>query len=319
MRKDTEDYIGTCPCCFGEYKVKTRGGKSWMVNHGFRRPGDGYQHGGCPGVDEVPFEHSPEGTKRHIKDMQAEKQRIEEWRRKLQKGEVNKLLVGRYDYTLPRGQQRMSVEIGPDDSEFQDEVDRRIFLAGKDIRWFESVIVFLQGKVDSWERKPIVGVDVPATGRMRQLKDAYDPDRPEPKPRVEKPGKIRLSVYFLHPYADSRDEYREWCENLDKLLADLAARAKAYVAEEFGGERLRVQKTVHEHPVYHALLDDGEKPGLKAIEGVTVTGLDWEVRERVMELQPRDRLVDHETKKDITVILSLDEFEALEQPNNAPR
>jgi len=58
---DREDVTntGTCPCCFGLYKLTTDGG---MVHHGFTRPGIGQILGDCFGVGYQPFEVSFAGT-----------------------------------------------------------------------------------------------------------------------------------------------------------------------------------------------------------------------------------------------------------------
>lgn len=50
---------GSCPCCFGLYKLLADG---TMVHHGFQRPGDGSIYGDCFGVKHKPFEISNEGT-----------------------------------------------------------------------------------------------------------------------------------------------------------------------------------------------------------------------------------------------------------------
>jgi hypothetical protein len=52
----TTRYIGNCQICEGDQKLH----EGHMVHHGYRRPGDGYIHGDCPGVHEVPYEVSCE-------------------------------------------------------------------------------------------------------------------------------------------------------------------------------------------------------------------------------------------------------------------
>jgi len=56
-RKDAER-LSTCPICFGAYKH--RNGK--MVLHGYQRPGWGFIHGRCPGVEKQCYEISAEAT-----------------------------------------------------------------------------------------------------------------------------------------------------------------------------------------------------------------------------------------------------------------
>lgn len=61
-RQDTENRIGTCPGCWGEFKVQQGVDGNWvLVLHGYQRPGDGAIIGRCKGVGWQPVEHSPEG------------------------------------------------------------------------------------------------------------------------------------------------------------------------------------------------------------------------------------------------------------------
>lgn len=51
---------GICPVCFRVQKLDENGK---MVSHGYRRPGDGQNHGNCFGVGYVPLEVSPVGSR----------------------------------------------------------------------------------------------------------------------------------------------------------------------------------------------------------------------------------------------------------------
>lgn len=55
----TDDNIGTCGCCGGTFKLNKDGR---MVNHGFTRPGYGYNEGKCMGEKLLPYEKSAEGA-----------------------------------------------------------------------------------------------------------------------------------------------------------------------------------------------------------------------------------------------------------------
>lgn len=74
----TRDNTGSCPCCFGNFKLRSKSsGLPEMVLHGFKRPGWGQIHGSCIGIRFPPFELSPEGTKhlvnlleRRLEDLQ---------------------------------------------------------------------------------------------------------------------------------------------------------------------------------------------------------------------------------------------------------
>jgi len=65
----TNKTIGTCQECFRAYCLNG----ALLVNHGFKRPGDGYLLGRCGGVDQEAFELSCEHTKKiaqHVKDVE---------------------------------------------------------------------------------------------------------------------------------------------------------------------------------------------------------------------------------------------------------
>ncbi len=54
--------VGTCPACFGRFKIRAHGDSEHMVLHGYLRPGYGSINGRCFGVDYEPYELSPDGT-----------------------------------------------------------------------------------------------------------------------------------------------------------------------------------------------------------------------------------------------------------------
>lgn len=64
---------GACQCC-GHYQVVQRGR---LVNHGYKRPGDGYLIGRCPGVDLAPLntekKHTEAWLAQAIEDHEAAK------------------------------------------------------------------------------------------------------------------------------------------------------------------------------------------------------------------------------------------------------
>lgn len=79
-RKREEDRIGTCPVCFGEFKV----GGAGMVLHGWRSYQGLYTKSSCVGTDQPPYEVSPEGCHagiRECEELRAEQMReLEEFR-----------------------------------------------------------------------------------------------------------------------------------------------------------------------------------------------------------------------------------------------
>ena len=73
-RQLMEDRIGTCPRCWGQYKVRDddQDGRWSLVLHGYERPGHGHVVGRCAGTDEQPLEHSPDGLQPAIADLRKE-------------------------------------------------------------------------------------------------------------------------------------------------------------------------------------------------------------------------------------------------------
>lgn len=65
---------GTCPCCFGMYKMTA---DKKMVHHGYRRPGYGSIFGDCFGVGYSPFEISNEGTIAYIEALKQSNEHME--------------------------------------------------------------------------------------------------------------------------------------------------------------------------------------------------------------------------------------------------
>lgn len=91
----TRANTGTCPCCFGNFKLvpRTKRGKDktmpGMVLHGYQRPGTGYIHGNCFGQDWPPFELSPEGTEAFLVALEKSLADLEGFHKRLLAGEVD--------------------------------------------------------------------------------------------------------------------------------------------------------------------------------------------------------------------------------------
>ncbi|KAF0225706.1 MAG: hypothetical protein FD176_153 [Rhodospirillaceae bacterium] len=73
-RQMVEDRIGTCPNCWGQFKVRddNQDGVWELVLHGYERPGHGHVVGRCPGTDEQPMEHSPDGLQRAVATLRKD-------------------------------------------------------------------------------------------------------------------------------------------------------------------------------------------------------------------------------------------------------
>jgi len=91
----TRENTGSCPCCFGNYKLKGSSGSQHptIVLHGFKRPGWGQVFGSCYGVNFPPFELSPDGTKHLVKILDERLDGLKEHLQKLRAGRVTELYV----------------------------------------------------------------------------------------------------------------------------------------------------------------------------------------------------------------------------------
>jgi len=85
-------YVGNCQICEGDQKLHAGG----MVHHGYRRPGDGFIHGDCPGVGHVPYEVSCDLVKEHVLDLGRFILDRQDWLRRLRGGAVAELHVEEY-------------------------------------------------------------------------------------------------------------------------------------------------------------------------------------------------------------------------------
>lgn len=89
--------IGTCPVCFGSFKLKpsTRHGVDktmpGMVLHGYKRPGTGQVHGNCKGQDWPPFELSKEGSIVWLRALREYEERELVYVESLKRNEIDSL------------------------------------------------------------------------------------------------------------------------------------------------------------------------------------------------------------------------------------
>ena len=90
----TRNNTGSCPCCFGNYKIRSKSNDlPEMVLHGFKRPGWGEVQGRCFGVGFPPFELSPKGTKHLIEHLQEGQERREKFINDLKSGKITSLHI----------------------------------------------------------------------------------------------------------------------------------------------------------------------------------------------------------------------------------
>lgn len=259
----TEDFIGTCQWCFGEYKVNA---KKRMFLHGYTRPGYGYTIGQCNGVGHEPFEYSHELTDQRIVILKEE---IEKGRKTLaliDSGKVKKVPNPHYITPAEMDKKRQSrffrepeenLEYYPADHRYFDTMLRR-FRANVENRlsYDERTLVQFEKLITEWKRGVIKGIDVPATNLKREMRDAFDPDKIAAKAEREaakaardaKPGKINITLYrygktqFHHIGAGSNPTEADWAERMTALEAHYAeekafkSTVKAWAKAKFPGK-----------------------------------------------------------------------------------
>ncbi|MEQ6332927.1 hypothetical protein [Sphingobium sp. MK2] len=247
MRKVTEDFIGTCQACFGEFKVNEA--SKLIVLHGYQRPGIGFILGNCEGHDHAPFEYDFQLTKtiivRHHQNADKQQKR---------KSELSTLgyagpLTRRWDEYNPdtRRNETRSEEVTPGhahwDRTLQSAIQTAIARHNHHIRFAE----FLQQKVDAWKRGQIVGIDVRATGRERALRKAYDPveaDAMEERAKIKaardaKPGKLKITFYTTLDWPSneaSHEERRAFFEKEDAEKKARIERLKVWAKANYEGK-----------------------------------------------------------------------------------
>jgi hypothetical protein len=225
-RMQSEDFIGTCQWCFGEYKVN---GSRNVVLHGYTRPGHGYTVGNCPGYDHQPFEYAHDLTDQRITMLKEGIAKNERQIKMIDDGKVERIANPSYEpetskkwehaYRYGLDDENRKTHLTPEDRRFGYYL--RAFRAQleSDNRFDQGVVDFLAKEVAAWKKKPIVGLDSPATGKERYLRGAYDPDKAaeaaaaaeRKAARDAKPGKITLTVYATLPdrslpdFADPRN------------------------------------------------------------------------------------------------------------------
>lgn len=246
MRKVTEDFIGTCQACFGEFKVNET--SKLIVLHGYQRPGIGFILGNCEGHDHTPFEYDFQLTKTIIVRHQQRAMQQSAYLARLNDGKVTELERTWRDYnTTTRRYDDKSELIGPTSTHWEWTFKSEVRLTEAKIEHHTRFAAFLQAKVDAWTRGQIVGIDVPATGKERTLRKAYDPveaDAMEERAKIKaardaKPGKLKVTFYVTLDWPSneaSQEERRAFFEKEDASKKARMERLKAWAKANYEGK-----------------------------------------------------------------------------------
>jgi len=151
----TRENTGTCPVCFGNYKLKY--GK--MVLHGYTRPPSwgggrsyGPHHGECFGVGYPPYELSAEGCQAYLdKALKPSLKKARGYLRDLQSGKITQLEV------QERRRGRNMETIGPDDDRWDQALDTALWHAKRSVDGLEVEIDRFGKLIKSWSPSPLPG------------------------------------------------------------------------------------------------------------------------------------------------------------------
>ena len=320
----SEDFIGTCQWCFGEYKVNAR---RKVVLHGYQRPGYGYTMGQCSGYNHSPFEDEHALTDQRIELLRAKVVKNQKNIAKIDAGKVDKL---RNPHFMPEGDPKRDSPMysnyhpkveyfTPDHREFAYRLRNLRANIESEIRFDEGIIAFLVEQVANWTKRPIVGLDSPATGRERYVRDAYDPDKAKAAEvhaaakaeRAAKPGKITIYVYakISGPYEGDHAERIAQIEANEKKDTALKNNLKAWAVEHFPGKIWSGKEYFSGYNVKRLLGADTDVSGEWACAVVKV---EWHYLDKVLEMFPEGPFVRYRdnSPKDRRIWVSHDEFPA---------
>jgi hypothetical protein len=315
MRKVTEDFIGTCQACFGEYKVNEA--SKLIVFHGYQRPGHGYTVGECPGTGHKPFEYDTKVTIQIIASHLFASDRAGQRKLALEEGRVTKLIRQWQEYDKASHQTvTKHEEIGTDSEHWDRTLKIAIANAESEDIYHTRVAAYLQAKVDTWELGQIIGIDLPATGKERALRSAYDPaeaDAAAARAAVQaardaKPGKLRVMFYREVTGKKSFDEaggteaaWREQYDRHEAAYAEWVATMKQWCKANFVGKT--IVRTEYD---FNLPRDIQRKRGEGGVQQEVVTALlPWDYRDWIKDRFP-NAVLRVDAKKEVEYVVHLD-------------
>lgn len=303
MRKMSEDYIGTCQACFGEFKVNEHNKE--IVLHGFKRPGIGYTLGQCQGAHHPPFEYDTTVTKLIIKSYENALDEKKKYLVDLNSGLVNQISRMERKYDDFRYVGEHLVEYTPESSQWPQILRNQIANIENLIRYFSRMVAYFQKKLDEWTKGIVIGIDVPATGKERELKNAYDPDQADADiererkkaERDAKPGKLKVIFYqeSVEREFEPGDEkgWRKWLDlhhtQEEKFLADV----KNYIKKTFPGKSRVTGGYSSDLP--RKMVDSGDYD-------VVIANLPWEYADTIMDIMGSGLIMYEDEKKKVSYI-----------------
>ena len=168
-RVETENFVGTCQICHGEWKVAPV--SEMVVLHGYLRPGNGAIHGECPGSNKQPFEHSKLLTLDWSNRLGEMRDRIASQVADVESGKC-KTLPGQGGQAGGATATVCHVEAGWDEA-----AASWLRRAKQEIMILDQQSKFLQDRADAWEKGTIPGIDAPLSNIVRMLREPYSAKR----------------------------------------------------------------------------------------------------------------------------------------------
>lgn len=207
--------VGFCQICEGEFKLHGE----LMVHHGFKRPGDGYIHGDCFGVNELPYERSCELVKDYVSALRTRREAVGNELRQLKAGTVTHFVTTRRTTWGPPVLLTRSVFV-TDPYVWSTELEQRVSRVEAEIRNLEFDIRRCDKRIAVWRLVPIREIDEAKVDAEK---------RAEQTARVQVRDDKRAAVKAKREALDHARALREAARM--GLLAGFAWQFKAIAAE----------------------------------------------------------------------------------------
>lgn len=139
---------GTCGVCEGNYKRDSGGG---LVHHGYQRPGHGYIVGDCFGVGYQPWELSPKSVEKYLVRLDGLLRHWKEILADLPSHTFFDVVESKgYGSNRVKKTRRLTVD---DEYRFlfDNEMDRRVSAAKRNVELIKSDIVTCSRKINQWK------------------------------------------------------------------------------------------------------------------------------------------------------------------------
>jgi hypothetical protein len=173
----TDFTIRTCPDCFRD--IKATGRHHTIVDHGFNIR-HGYRHNQCDGVERLPFERSPEGTRARLVRTLAQRDALAAQLHKLQAAPGTLTVEERVASRRPGHYGRseiVSVKIDPDDPRYNKalrdqiaKVEHQLRLADRDgFPGWRYLAVLVRDWRPGADDRPAVGLPYVERGVLEAL------------------------------------------------------------------------------------------------------------------------------------------------------